>query len=199
MHGALRLGAAFPSGGFDAGSSFADNTGTQAVVLFDLGARIRPEDDVRAGWMIGGYLGFGFGGSGNATTVSQPGLSPGGSFSLHLGPEVQYHFKTNGDASPWIGYGLGLEVLALSFTAGDTTYKASFAALQFARPQIGVDWVLGPWVALGLYAEASFAQFGSGSLTASQPGEPDATATLKIVGPSVHEWIGLGVRAVLLP
>ena len=201
MHGAIRVGAAFPSGGFDAGSSLSDNAGTQTTVIIDAGARLRPQDDLNAGWMFGGYLGVGFGGTGSTNDAlrSQFGLSSGSAVSVHFGPEVQYRFVTHSNISPWVGYGLGLEVLRLSFDKGNTTDSLCLVGFQFARPQIGVDWIPSPWFGLGLYTEVSFAQFSRGTAYVDQAGVTQSTADVHLVGASLHEWIGLGVRGVLLP
>ena len=181
IHAALRVGAAIPSGGFDQGSSLSDNAGPQATVTIDLGARLRPRDDVNAGWMVGGYLGFGLGGMGsaNSAALSQSGLSSGGAFSVHVGPEVQYHFATHSNVSPWIGYPLGLEVLHLSAEAAgerSTIPSPDFSSHDPRSASIGSESGFG----LGLYAEASFAEFSGGSSWVEQDGVTQGSTDISL-------------------
>jgi len=167
------------------GTKLSDMVSGQVPFIVDIGGKIIPE------LFLGGYLGLAFGGAGGA--VKRACDLDGEScvaVGVHLGIELQYQIRPAAFVDPWIGYGLGIESLALSFARGGTTESVGFSGFEFARLMAGVDFRITRVFGVGPFIDLSLAQYTSEKV-GSQSATLDNTAT--------HEWLTLGARFVFFP
>jgi hypothetical protein len=201
--GALRIGHAFPMGQLaDASTAgFADNVTAQTTVMFDIGLRWQR-------WVFGVYLGFGGGG---VTDTQKAGFrqmgfdSDPGVFEFQPGLEAHYYVLDDGPVRPWVGLGTGIEAMMVSASQGSLNVSDDYTAWQIVRPMIGADFKITRGLGLGLFADASLAQFGSHTVSVDDTSKLDATGAsttlsrtdVTITNPAFHEWLTVGVRATL--
>lgn len=137
----FRTGFSFATGKIEGVYGVADVTNAvlfQVPLLVDIGSKVSPEV------FIGGYSGFSFGGGTCATECA--------SSAFHLGAEVQYHILPNSFVNPWVGYGLGLELLVIAPVQG-------YQGFEFARFMGGADFRLSRVFGVGPFVDFSMTAF----------------------------------------
>ncbi len=82
--------------------------------------------------------------------------------------------------TPWIGFGLGYEVLTVDYGGIEYQGPSMLRGLEFGSIQGGGDLHVTPSFAFGPYASCSFGEFSSGAQTATV---------------AIHSWLQLGLRA----
>ncbi|HET7538937.1 MAG TPA: hypothetical protein VFK05_03670 [Polyangiaceae bacterium] len=175
----IRTGYSIPLGTLEGGANgsaatkMSDAVSGQVPFMLDIGGKVIPE------LFIGGYLGFGVGGAGS----NCPNCS---SVGLHVGAEVQYHILPAGFVNPWVGYGIGIESLAV----GDNT-SVGWGGFEFARFMGGADFRINKIFGVGPFVDLSMASFSTFSDTQSNSHDINQTG--------IHEWLTLGVRFVFFP
>ena len=172
-------------GGLALGSKLSDTASGQVPFIVDIGGKFIPE------LFLGGYFGLAFGGVGGATQRACDATSTScAAVGVHLGIELQYQILPAGMVDPWIGYGLGIESLAVTGAAAGTTDSIGYGGFEFARLMAGVDFRVTRVFGVGPFVDLSMATYSSESL-GSQSRSIDNTAT--------HEWLTLGARFVFFP
>lgn len=166
-------------------TKLSDTVSGQVPFIVDIGAKVIPE------LFLGGYFGLAFGGAGGATqrACDLAGTSCA-SVGIHLGVELQYQIRPAAVVDPWIGYGLGVESLAVSEARGGTSDSIGYGGFEFARLMAGVDFRVTRVFGVGPFVDLSMAQYSSVNVR-SQSTSIENTAT--------HEWLTLGARFVFFP
>ncbi|NVJ09820.1 outer membrane beta-barrel protein [Myxococcus sp. AM001] len=122
---------------------------------------------------------------------------------LRFGVNASYHFRASEKLMPWLGLGIGYELLdtKLSASAGDleTVIGAGARGIEFASVQGGADYrvsdtfSIGPYLSLaaGVYQTAT-----SRLETKNVPilGDISESASESIDDKAVHAWLSGGVR-----
>src|SRR5262249_52435268 len=103
---ALRTGYAIPMG------SLHELIGGHVPVLVDIGGK--PDRHV----FIGGFIGFGYGGTENALSRACDDCVAG---SFHIGAQIHYAILPDEWVNPWFGYGFGFSSLGADY--GPTTIR----------------------------------------------------------------------------
>lgn len=204
--GALRLGAVIPLGNLvdSPQGAMSDNVSNQTLVTFDVGLRYRA-------WVFGIFLGIGGGSAqgAGADAFQQQGFSNPSTVIFQIGPEVHYNVYDEGSVRPWIGLGLGLDALIVGASQGDLRYTESYATFAPFRPMIGVDFLISKGFGLGLYVDWQIAKYGTVHTSLTPKDDPTTSidesvanavnTDIEIQNPAYHQWLGLGLRAILFP
>jgi len=178
----IRTGYSIPMGKLDGGnglfgsSKLTDAVSGQVPFILDIGGKVIPE------LFIGGYFGLAFGGAGGATKNGCPNCN---SVGLHVGAELQYHILPASFVNPWVGYGIGLESLAV----GDSR-SVAWGGFEFARFMGGADFRINRVFGVGPFVDLSMATFSTFN---------DGDQSRSIPETGIHEWLTLGVRFVFFP
>jgi len=153
----------------------SDVVSGQVPIIVSIGGKLIPE------LYLGGYLGLAFGGAADALSCSSCS-----SAGVRFGAEVQYHILPAALANPWLGYGLGIESVAV----GDGDHSLGWGGFQFARFMGGVDFRLDRVFGIGPFVDLSLGNYSTIS-TGDQ--------SVKITDTALHQWLTIGVRAVFFP
>jgi hypothetical protein len=93
---------------------------------------------------------------------------------------------------PWLRLGAGYEWLGLTLpsalTGAPSDTEHEFRGWMFGIAQLGADYAVLPWLALGPVVGLSVGRYNF----ASGPGIPEMSLVYK----TVHEWLSFGVRGV---
>ena len=189
---ALRTGYALPFGSFDQepqGEMSNIYTG-QVPIIFDIGGKIGKYV------FLGGYLGLGFGGTGNllAPACNRSDASCI-TVSVRSGAEVEYNFLPDRQVNPWIGYGIGYESISAAVSVpgrSDGTFTG--VGIEYGHFMAGVDFRLGRVFGIGPFVDFSVGEYYRAHIDFAQVAI-DGT----IDGKAVHEWLAFGVRGVFFP
>lgn len=154
---ALRSGAALPAGHLAGSSPMAALTATQIPLFMDIGAKISRYV------FLGGYASVAFGGVTDRWERNGCRAKDCGSYSTHLGAQIQIHFGSFERANPWIGYGFGYEWLWTTGSPG-RTYRGP----EYGRFMAGLDFRLSREFGLGPFVDATLAQYTDTSTTAQR-------------------------------
>jgi hypothetical protein len=188
----LRTGYQLPMGKATdgPGGSMSDGFGGQVPLFIEIGGKIVPNI------FIGGYLGFGFGGTAGqvATVCKTPGVSCA-AVDVRFGAEVQYHIMPGEMTNPWVGYGIGFESIGLGMSTGGQTYSSSDSGIEFAHFMGGVDFRLSRVFGIGPFVDFSIGQYSH--YHAELPGLPTQDGSIERT--AMHEWLALGARGVFFP
>jgi hypothetical protein len=135
----------------------------------DIGYRFNPK------LYLGGYFQF------------APGTAPSdcqgcSANVIRFGINLHYHFFPGDDYDPWVGIGVGYEILNLSLYPNANS--ASLRGFEIPNVQLGVDFGATDNVALGPFVTFALAEYTSAS-------GYDLSGTKKL-----HEWLIFGVRGV---
>lgn len=178
----IRTGYSIPMGklegdnGLVGSTKITDAVSGQVPFILDIGGKVIPE------LFVGGYFGLGFGAAGGRLKTSCPNCNAVG---LHVGAELQYHFLPASFVNPWLGYGIGLESLAV----GDSR-SVGWGGFEFARLMGGADFRLNRVFGVGPFVDFSMATFSTYN---------DGDQSRSIPETGIHEWLTLGVRFVFFP
>jgi hypothetical protein len=179
---ALRTGYSVPLGSTQKDISLSSTVSGQMQFIYDLGAKPIPQ------LFLGGYVGTGLGeGYDPAGVCKSPDADCSGR-TIHLGVQAQYHILPGGWVNPWLGYGLGYELLTVETTQYGTSHSSTFTGFQFARFMGGADVRLSRIFGLGLFVDLAMGSYGSGGAN----GAP-------IANTATHEWLTFGARFIVFP
>ena len=102
---------------------------------------------------FGPHLGLGFaletGYGKSASGIEHP-------WTLHrkqIAFDVQWRFDTGPSIRPWVSLGMGFGTLDLEYD--DSTFRSSAHAVDFARLGLGVDFLVGRYLAMGPFVRGS--------------------------------------------
>jgi hypothetical protein len=190
---ALRTGYSAPFGNVTKNFKLSDFSSGQVPLLVDIGGKPIPH------LFLGGYLGFGFGGAGGTTAAACEANNAGCfGLSLRFGVQVQAHFLPHGQVNPWLGYGIGLESVALSVdqSGSRNAVAAGVGGVEFAHLMGGVDWRLTRVVGIGPFVDVAFGRYSTVSVN-----DGDTTRSSDILDSerASHGWATLGLRVVFFP
>jgi hypothetical protein len=199
-----RLGYGIPMGEVADDGDLSDGISGMIPLQLDLGYRVLPE------LMIGGYVMYGFGFTGDTISDSCDRLDdiPGVTAScsthdLRLGIQAQYHFLPQEKLDPWLGLGVGYEWLTFGtdIAGGGSESDVSFTArgFEFLNLQGGLDFEVADSLALGPFLSFSIAQYGERSSSCSGNACMDFDSTSEdIDDKALHQWLLLGIRGTFV-
>lgn len=116
---------------------------------------------------------------------------------VHLGAQLVLRLLPGRRVDPWLGAGVGVEVLSASGhdpaspSPGRTRW--SWAGIELPYVEAGADVALTDWIGLGPWASLTFARYTSDSVRV----EGSDTVSGAIRGRTVHRWVAGGLQATL--
>ena len=130
---------------------------------------------------VGGYFDYGIGvvqlGQG-ATCPDDPTVAGCNASQFRFGAVADWYFRPNALIDPWVGFGVGYDVLNVTATGTDGTTAFSSALHGFeALLRAGADLRPARSYALGAYVEGSLGHYDSSYGT-----------------PTFHGWFNIGLR-----
>jgi outer membrane protein len=152
--------------------STAESSLIQGMIPFwvDIGYRLNPK------LYLGGYFQFALG--------MVPGDCPGCSANVvRFGFNLHYHLLPGDDYDPWVGIGVGYEILNLNLYPGSGS--ASLRGFEVPNVQFGVDIRATDNLSAGPFITFALAEYTSASGYA-----------VSGVDKKLHQWLIFGVRAV---
>lgn len=129
----------------------------------------------------------------------------GGSCSarqLRFGVNVAYHFQPTETLEPWVGLGVGYEVLDMNVSTGEGGLSArvgtAVRGLEFASLQGGLDYRVSRTFSVGPFVTLTAGQYSvvTSRIEADEdsPFFEDVEATEDIERKALHAWLQGGVR-----
>jgi len=178
----------------------------QVPLWVDIGARFNGHI------ALGGYFSYGFGLLSSDIRRSCDELEASAEASgadascstqdLRMGLQVGYHFAPSQSLDPWLAGGIGYEIFSFSLSAssGDQSATVSIDAqgFEYLNFQTGLDFRVGelfragPFVGItmGSYDEVGASCTGDCGLAVDTSADVDEQ--------SIHAWLFLGIRGVVL-
>jgi hypothetical protein len=160
----LRLGYAAPFGR------------AKSTLLSDVVDRSIPLG-VGVGWFFGHtfYVGavFAYGFAHNATSATStcPNLADVScsAHELRFGLEAEAHLAPTRRLDPWIGLGVGYEILDLTAVdaTGNAVESAALHGVRFLDASIGLDWKPAPWLGVGPFVGLALGHYASDTAPAT--------------------------------
>jgi hypothetical protein len=173
---ALRTGYAIPMG------SLHELVSGQVPVLVDLGGK--PDRHL----FIGGFVGFGFGGTEGALARTCGDCGAG---TFQIGAQIHYAILPDAWVNPWFGYGLGFSEL----NASDGPSALRLRSFDIAHLFAGVDFRLSRSFGLGPFLDFDLATYS----TRHVEGPPGTFTDAEVSSRRLHEWLTIGPRFVFFP
>jgi hypothetical protein len=162
-------------------------------IIADLGIK------VAADLFLGAYVGVSFGGVGDTVKQACDGVGVDCTAAgVRFGIQAQYHFNPDGKWNPWVGYGIGLELLSASGSKNNDKLDAGLVGVEYAHFMAGADYRVNDVIGIGPFADFALGQYGSTSIEATRNGVTKKSNG-ELANPSLHEWLTLGVKVTFLP
>lgn len=183
----LRLNGSIPAGHIEEDLKLSSYSKAQGTLWLEAGYRIKPA------FMLGGFLSVGAGSVGDLIK-EQLGCGADGiscsTMDVRLGLQATYHFDLN-SALPWLGAGIGYEVLSLGIETADADLTLDAAGAEWLLLQGGLDFAV-KQMQFGPFLAVSFARFTNGSCSGDC-----VTNSFDIENPEIHQWIMIGARGTI--
>jgi opacity protein-like surface antigen len=157
-------------------------------VIADIGYRFSPR------FYLGGYFQYGFLSTSGELCAGATGCSSSGS-DLRMGASVRFNASPYARFDPWVGAGVGYEILSLSISEGATTTDATVRGFEFVNLQVGGDFHVLPNLAIGPLVSLAVGQYGSYDI--SRNGSSSTSGDFSQTG--LHEWLIVGGRIEYTP
>jgi hypothetical protein len=164
------------------GSALTSNTPSLLPIALDAGYKTSPH--VYLGLNVQFAL---------ASRTDCGGASPCAAKDYRLSAVLQYHFKPKQAFDPWLGFGMGPEILHLGGFLGDTGGHVTRVGFNLIDLQFGTDFALG--TASSHPALGPFVGLALGT-TVSESGRVYGKARDNS-SPTAYEWAMIGVRGTL--
>ncbi len=202
-----RTGYGIPLGkAVDQGTNndLSDSISGMIPLQLDVGYRVIPS------LMVGGYVMYGFGFTGDALSKSCDSLQGLGAtdvscgvHDVRLGIQAQYHILPKGSVDPWVGAGIGYEWLTFGIdisNAGQSSNVSSTGhGFEFINLQGGADFSVAPGFGLGPFLSLSVGQYSKSSSSCDGSGcDGLNTSSRDIDKKALHQWLTLGVRGTFV-
>ncbi len=197
----LRLGYALPMGKVGVPANGAavntskdnlpDGITGMVPIWLDVGYRVNPSI------YVGGFFQYGFA---FINKDNNQGCNQGASCSAHdvaFGANLHYHILPAAQFDPWIGAGLGYEILSASVSGTilgqPLQLDQSYKGFQFLVLEAGGDFKASPDFAIGPFLNFALGQYSTYSTSATNNGTTQQTDG-DLTDTGMHEWLTIGVR-----
>ncbi len=188
----MRSGVSLPWGNAARGDALSSRNGWQVPAILDAGFKLNKP------LFVGLYLGVGYGSSGESPRVAELCAQSGfdcSVFSYQLGVQAQYHFGASEVFNPWLGYGLGYELVEQSLETDAYSETQTSSGFTFLKASLGVDYRSSALVGLGPFVEVSAGRFSASETTV----DDQAVYEGPVEESDWHGYLTFGIRMVLLP
>lgn len=198
--------------GIPIGKATADSTGDmngliagQVPVWVDIGARFKRH------LALGVYFSYGFGILGNDISqicdTVRSSLAAGVSLScgtrdLRVGVQGGYHFAPRHSLDPWVAAGIGYEFFSFLVSSSNgsqsTTTSVDGTGFEYVNVQSGLDFRVSEHVRAGPFVGLGVASYDKMAASCSSGCGPMIDISSSSDNQSIHAWLFLGLRGVLL-
>ncbi len=120
--------------------------------------------------------------------------------NVRFGLDLQFHLAPRQQVDPWVGIGVGYEVLnaesGLDLDGdgiADVTGDSSYSGWELPLLEAGVDFAASPRASFGPYLSWSVARYTDTRVSA--PGFPEVSSS--IGSRATHGWIEIGIKGTL--
>jgi hypothetical protein len=118
--------------------------------------------------------------------------------NTRFGVQSQYHLGASGAVDPWLGLGIGYDILSgndriPSFSDVDEIAEFTYSGMEFANLQIGLDFRAWSICGLGPYASWSLGQYSGYSTADPMSGKKTGSIEKK----AMHQWLTLGLHLAI--
>ncbi|NOJ81915.1 outer membrane beta-barrel protein [Myxococcus xanthus] len=122
---------------------------------------------------------------------------------MRFGVNVSYHFRAGETFMPWLGLGIGYEILSSEITVAtgtslETSFRDDYRGIEFASVQAGADYRINDSFSIGPYVSlaAGVYQTKTSSVDFNVPGkeELNSESSKSIEHKAVHAWLSGGLR-----
>jgi hypothetical protein len=124
-------------------------------------------------------------------------------FDLRSGPQFLYHAPVTPLLDPWVGAGLGWEVLKITASAQSQASTAkldvSASGIELFMLEAGLDFKLAESFGLGPFVAYSAGMFSNSSVSCQGDCTGVPTGGGDIAQKTVHSWTFFGARVVVRP
>lgn len=119
---------------------------------------------------------------------------------MRFGLHGQYHFASSW-SEPWIGAGVGLELLSASSEPRATQAQetVSLTGLECLNVQAGIDVPLRTKAAFGPFSTFGFGRFSSGRYACRGADCATESFDFNLANAHTHYWLSFGLRVTYLP
>jgi hypothetical protein len=192
----ISVGYSAPAGNTTsaAGDNLAATFGYQIPLSVDLGVNILPS------LFLGAYGTFADGGPGSTLGAMCAQYNCAES-SFRGGLVIEYRLLPGRTFEPWIGYGAGYDVSAVTLGSVNqfgTAFQHSankWRGWDVAHIRAGLDFLTDPYSAAGVFIDVGIGQFSNEwSQAGSLPG-----VDVTITNPTLHQWWTFGARWTFMP
>jgi len=114
----------------------------------------------------------------------------GSGSDIRIGIQAQYYPLETGVLNPWVGLGVGYEMLKTTATFGNET--VDLKGFEFAHLQAGLDFRLGKYIGLGPLVGYSIGQYSSMSMSGAY-----TNGQTSFGDKALHEWLTFSARVTL--
>lgn len=191
----LHSGIEVPGGAINGGNDI-QNEVTYAVPLgIDIGYRVVPR------LQIGLYGQYGFAKARSTECIGACGTSLREAYDVRFGANAEYFFESQSRWTPWLGLGVGYEILGLEATTVVGTYNERWRGFEFVRLTFGDDFELADHLWVGPFVGLSFGAYNR-LLTSRYPEIPVSQTAISDDGGggvALHVWMTLGVCMTIAP
>lgn len=180
-----RLGYGLPMGALlkdDNGQrvNMSEGISGQLPIWLDIGYMVTPNV------LVGGYLKYGYGLVKDCPAGSSCSIN-----NWNVGAQAQFHLAPTDDINPWLGLGIGYEVLSISESRSGQENSSSLTGYEYLVLQGGLDFKAARGIGIGPFMSFSLAQY-------TDMGTEVSGRSISIEIPSeqtaMHEWLLLGIR-----
>lgn len=187
----VRVGYAVPAGKAAQQLPMRDALKAKVPLILEGGYRFRDR------FYLGGYVEYAYGAGTPRSRLFCPQADPAqprvtdtncSMRDIRFGAMAAVHFAPHATVDPWLGFGMGYEVLTRQEN------NTSVRGWEFLNLHGGADFALASDLVIGPFVSASFARY---SLSAWTTQYFEDTAT--IPDPATHVWISFGLRAAFRP
>jgi outer membrane protein W len=180
----LRLGYGLPMGDAVKDGKMSDGVSGQIPIWLDVGYMVTKNI------MVGLYGQYGIVSMADNTCVSGADCSAS---DMRFGVQGQYHIMPTEKINPWVGLGVGYEILSWTVKAGGAEGNVKYKGMEFVNIQGGADFKVTPGIGIGPFLSFSMGQYGSASMKTTGTGA-DVDTSEDITDKAMHEWLTFGVR-----
>ena len=183
LHLGIRMGYGLPMG--KAADTPTGDMSTAVVgqvpFIFDIGYRFDPN------FYAGGFVHYGVGMESQKAKdgCTANGLSCSLAF-IRLGFDVRYTLVPEQSFAPWIGAGMGFEMLQETDSAAGQSVTSDIHGWEFLHLDVGADARITRLFSLGPFLSFSLAEYDSVSYSSGN--------SMDIPKKALHEWLMFGVR-----
>lgn len=174
----LRTGYGIPMGNAQKDAPLSDAYSGMIPIWLDAGYRFNP--NIYAGAMFQ----YGFVSVKNCPTGADCSAS-----NIRIGANLHYHIMPEATFDPWVGLGIGYEIMNSSAEMMGQKADGNAKGFEFANLQVGGDYKVMPDLGIGPFISFSLGQYSSAKVTAM-----GQTIDGDIKDKALHQWFVIGIR-----